>query len=434
MRMRKLGKGQSVMFCAPKEIERQILHCTGKSDNRMIGVADVLKWSIQETCISTKKSVPLWAVQGLRHQHREVAWPASLNLQDSTTMTNAAKRLLEPEAKSLDERYGLTHQGSEEAVLLHGRNDISLQGREDHVQAIRDKCRSFGMGSFNSAKLHEEQERELSPENEKERELERPQSAKPLAHKVYPDVKCFIITGKLSLGSRAFQPAFSVMECTSAGRYFEKDAWSARLLVTRDFALTVEAAAGQNLDAYLRPVHWIAIPKLQSAITMPPYAVILSPFEANELIPLVRLHKAVTLHVYSPRVNTSVRSIEDLTFCAVPPFTWTEALQPIVMELNLFAGQLYLSSYTEYLLLCQYLGLCSSNPKDGVQVHSDGFIERDSRSLQGGVMATLCRFERGPVEFLRRLMALRRKGQDFKRSHMGALLHGELLKEERFGK
>lgn len=42
MRMRKLGKGQSVMFYGPMEVERKIIHCSGKTRGDTIEVADVL--------------------------------------------------------------------------------------------------------------------------------------------------------------------------------------------------------------------------------------------------------------------------------------------------------------------------------------------------------------------------------------------------------
>ncbi|KAL2046481.1 hypothetical protein ABVK25_011836 [Lepraria finkii] len=43
IRMRKLGKGQSVMFCGPMEVERKIIHCSGKNRGDAIEVADVLQ-------------------------------------------------------------------------------------------------------------------------------------------------------------------------------------------------------------------------------------------------------------------------------------------------------------------------------------------------------------------------------------------------------
>lgn len=69
MRMRKLGKGQSVVFCVPEEIETKILTCTFKPDNASIDVLDVLSWAISETCVDVSRSMPLWAAQGKRFEH-----------------------------------------------------------------------------------------------------------------------------------------------------------------------------------------------------------------------------------------------------------------------------------------------------------------------------------------------------------------------------
>ena len=49
MRMKKLGKGQSVVFCIPREIRFQVMSISGKSRMRDINVSDVLRWAISET-------------------------------------------------------------------------------------------------------------------------------------------------------------------------------------------------------------------------------------------------------------------------------------------------------------------------------------------------------------------------------------------------
>ena len=59
MRMRGLGKGQSVLFCGSREVERGILGCVGKFAGDTINVADVLHWSMMGTCIEMKRSIPL---------------------------------------------------------------------------------------------------------------------------------------------------------------------------------------------------------------------------------------------------------------------------------------------------------------------------------------------------------------------------------------
>lgn len=153
MRMRKLGKGQSVMFCGPMEIERKVLHCSGKSRCDTIEVADVLQWSISETCIHTKKCIPLWATQGIRYQRRHIAWAESSAGGGEDTALEIAKILLEVEAQSLENRYSLGVRRSEERLLLHNGRDGPLSQRKTQMEAIRAKCREFELASFNNATL-----------------------------------------------------------------------------------------------------------------------------------------------------------------------------------------------------------------------------------------------------------------------------------------
>jgi hypothetical protein len=68
MRMRLLGKGQAITFIVPEEISTKIRERTGKNFNDLIEVADVLCWSIGETWVDLKRSMPLWAVQGHRYE------------------------------------------------------------------------------------------------------------------------------------------------------------------------------------------------------------------------------------------------------------------------------------------------------------------------------------------------------------------------------
>ena len=428
MRMRKLGKGQSVMFCGPMEVERKILHCSGKTPCDTIEVADVLQWSISETCINTKKCIPLWATQGIRHQRRHIAYSESSNDRGKGATLEIAKLLLEAEAQTLQDRYGFGGRRSEEQVLLHGVEEVALLKRETQVEAIRAKCREFGLTSLNNATLREEQERELSPENEQERQVERPPALTPKNHSVHPDVKRFVYQGILDHCSDAFQPAFELFGNTSAIECLEKETWPVHLLITADFAQTVHASGNQLLDSFLRPVQWVVSRKNRNTVD----CVVLSPYEAHELLPYIRQHNTVILHVYSPRVSMSVRTLEDLSFCAIPAVPRCWAHPPSVMQLNLFAGQLYLRSYDEYLSVCRFLGLCFRPRYAQVQVACDGFISPTSRPEFDAVMERECPFRVSPIGFLRMLMALRRKGQNFQKSHIGRILHGESLAREQF--
>ena len=222
--------------------------------------------------------------------------------------------MLEAEAQTLQDRYGFEGGGSDEQVLLNNVKDESLSKRETQLETIRAKCREFELTSFNNATLREEQERELSPENEQERQVERPLALTPYNHSLHRDVKRFVQQGVLDRYSDAFQPAFEIFNNTSAIECLEVGPWPVHLLVTADFARTVCTSENQHLDSFLRPVNWVVSRKNRNTVDY----VVLSPYEAHELLPSIRQHNTVTLHIYSPRVSMSVRTLEDLSFCAIP--------------------------------------------------------------------------------------------------------------------
>ena len=423
MRMRKLGRGQSVMFCGPIEIERKILQHCGKMNSDKIEIVDVLRWSIAETCSNMRKSIPLWAVQGLRCQRRDVAWSSLLCKGSDQEHIDAATTLLEAEGQSLQDRYGSNDRTPEENVLLHEIEEDILSTQQGQVDAIRSKCRDFRLKSFQTSTLHEEQERELSPENEQEREVEQAPEITPMAHILHPDVENFARTGIVDRGSPVFCPAFDLFTRTSAEPHLERGKWPATVLTTTDFTKTVHILGDQPLDAFLRPVHWIA----RAAKGKSNELILLSPYEANELLPSIRRHGNITLHTYSARVNLTVRALDDLLFCVIPELQndWEPPRE--VMLLNLFAGQLYLSDYEAYLSICEFLGLCTHPPPDDMAIASDGFLSPHNRSKITAAMVGGSCFQTSPVPFLRMLMTLRRKGQIFRNSHVGKILRGDLL-------
>lgn len=416
------------MFCGPMEVELKILRCSGKPECSNIEVADVLQWSIAQTCIQTKRCVPLWATQGIRYQRRHIAWSDYSSNCGKESALKIAKSLLEPEAQTVEDRYGFGERRLEEQLLLSNLKDESLSKRETQLEAIRAKCREFKLVSFDSATLREEQERELSPENEQEQQVERPLPLSPHIHSVHPDLRLFIGQGILHRSSDAFKPAFQLFGETAAKDCLEAKAWPTHLLVTADFSRTVQASGNQPLDLFLRPVHWIVSRRRGNTVE----AVVVSPWEAHELLPSIRQQNTVTLHVYSPRVSKSVRILEDLSFCAIPAATQGLRNRPLILQLNIFAGQLYLRSYDEYLALCRLLGLCFGPPPKQVEVGCDGFISPSCRPEYDELMAEQCPFKISPIEFLRMVIAMRRKGQNSQKSHIGRILQGELLARGQF--
>ncbi|MCJ1377147.1 hypothetical protein MMC17_000239 [Xylographa soralifera] len=161
MRMRKLGKGQSVAFCGSREIQQKIRDCTGRTGGA-IGVADVLLRCFAGTCAQTRRSVLLRRTHGVRHQRRQAAH-FKLSSATGSSRVEFVRPILEPEAQSLEQRYG--NCVSQELPTADDEGSVS---RERQLRSIRARCQEFEGYSFDAATLQEEQERELSPENERE--------------------------------------------------------------------------------------------------------------------------------------------------------------------------------------------------------------------------------------------------------------------------
>jgi hypothetical protein len=163
--LRKLGKGQSVVFVSPLEVQTKILECCGKQNANLIEVEDVLLWTMQNSWDFTKKGMPLWATQGFRHYRRR----AACDLTGEVPQIPVG--ILEPEALTLEDRYGRDRQIQNEGVVCRSRIQVDTDLTREEVCSIRNKCQQFGLKSFGASDLHEEQERELQPESEREQQV-----------------------------------------------------------------------------------------------------------------------------------------------------------------------------------------------------------------------------------------------------------------------
>lgn len=395
-----------MVFCAPLEIQSKILECSGKKDPNLIRVEDVLLWTMRNSWDFTKKGMPLWATQGMRHYRRRGA----------CDMSGVEPRIpvgvLEPEALTLEERYGVSRQIVDEGIICRNRIQVDNDVTRTELCSIRAKCREFGLSTFGDSDLHEEQERELHPENEREQQVEAPPPARPYAHSVHPNIRKLVLTGKLA-SNEGLSPAFKVFESTRAKEKLDNGDWPGNLLISKDFATTVQLPNDGNLDSFLRPVNWVLSFKGESHEDK---YLIMSPFEVQELLPQIRGHKKLRLHVYTPRLSLANKTLEDLTFCSVPPIE-SGRVPEISTALNLFSGQLYLRDVAEYRKLCRFLGVLFQNPYHGVLVSADGFISPETRNDQDDETAAICNFVRSPIDFLRLVTTFRRMGQTFASSH-----------------
>ncbi|KAL7926442.1 hypothetical protein ACQKWADRAFT_328227 [Trichoderma austrokoningii] len=425
MRMRKLGRGQSVVFCIPRDIEQKIQaqRDPESSATEEISVSDVLCWAISETWHDLRRMVPLWLTQGVRYYEQEALWDEG-EQHDSPDKEAWATQFLEPEAQDLNARYR-PKTSSESAQLLK-------RARPAVKEQFQRRCEEFGMIDFRSSSLQEEQERELAPETEQECQVEQPSPAHPQKHSCHPDLLSFIKLGELPVGSSAFKPAFQTLQKTSAVHYFDLREFPSGIWVTEDFSKTVKPGnmADDGMDLFQRPVHWVLTSKDKSS-TVINHLVIISPWEAHVLIPDIEASKVVTLHLYAPRSNLGFRPLDQLTLYTVPHRREKPTIPPAMMvELNIFAGQLYLSSFNEYMEVCNKLGLAWSPADDSVVLGPDGFIPPGAGS---GLVVNKSEFTKSPVQFLKVLATkIRRNCETVEKTHMGKILDGVLLTEEDF--
>ena len=282
-----------------------------------------------------------------------------------------------------------------------------------------------------------EQEREVQIEVETVREVKKPVHATPMKQQpLDKHVRSFAETGRLVAGSQAYQQAFVALRQTALGRQFKisDSATKSRLFVTQDFSNVVVVSWGKPLDEYSRPVHWILwSPTIDTAL-------IVSDFEADAIIPLIRDRQPASTHLitYAAPVTRAMLVFDTLTLYTVPrlPANW-RAPAWLVRDLGLFAGRLYFDYKTQSQAVYRALGLqppASSTIDDDRPV--EPLTEMDlwhelpfgdappPRADEDGKEGPFCK---DPLRFLQEWLAVRRKGQDFSQSMVGQLIRGRRL-------
>ncbi|KAL4068914.1 hypothetical protein V8B97DRAFT_1918390 [Scleroderma yunnanense] len=405
MRMRRLGNGHSVMFFAPLDVDMNIRTISSKSESDTIHTRDILQWAMITTCAEIENHAIFWAQQGVDYASRSDSWSKFSNHEIS--LDEVRRAWCQPDAKTLEELYAAT-------------SPCDL--RTISIPSILQRCLDLNVSSLDP-NLDEEQEREIVHEVERELEVKTPKVL-PAVHQVSQDVREFVQGKFITPLSPAFHRAFSL---AVIGSIHPEDtlAWGQSLFVTADFRTVVPDG---HPSEYLRPVNWV----LSRIFPSGPILIILSSFEVNELLPDITTSTSVHLHIYTPRTREAVRPCDDLLLYSIPtvPRSWTAPI-PLVDQLNLFAGQLYLCDYMTYIRVCRYLCVYAKDlDHEGYfEVQSDGFIEPAHRPLRA---QTTGAFQRSPLPLLRHLIILRRMGMRFAHTHMGKILDGRLLREEDF--
>jgi hypothetical protein len=411
MRMRQLGNGQSVKFFAPPEVDMAIRQEAGKTARDVIIIEDIIQWCMVETCNDIEHHAPAWAEQGADYIARRHALDTLPKEVLETSQFDALRSAwLQREARPLDDMYMPLSASATWAGL--------------DIPELQERLVALGLGDIAAkANMGEEQEREISHEMESERFPERPRPTKATNHNLHEHVIRFVRTGELIDDSPAFVSLSCILKSISSWDiYASMQVFSDRLLATRDFAVTVRQNSEFDGGAvgFLKPPRWLlSWTKDHNGRRPAPLLLILSQYEVNELIPSIRASEFVRLHLYAPRVTPSMPVFDDLSFLGVPP----QQIDPmLVLQLNLFAGQIYPTSHADYLRICEFLGVDVTGK---LRSQSDGFVLPKNRygQLQNSP------FRRSPMPFLKDLFGLRRKDQVYDKSPMGQLLGGRIMEE-----
>jgi len=91
-----------------------------------------------------------------------------------------------------------------------------------------------------------------------------------------------------------------------------------------------------------------------------------------------------------------------------------------------------LRSYKEYLLIYQFLRLYFRLLYEQIQVNYNAFVSPTSRPEFDVIIEKEYSFTTSPVGFLRILIILRRKRQNFQKSYFDRILYSKLLVKEQF--
>jgi hypothetical protein len=422
MRMRSLGHGQSVMFAAPLEIDRQIRAASPipiTSDK--VDVLDVLRWTMLETCKDLEHHASHWAQQGLEYMRRA---DAQIQYEATGDVSSLKSGWQTPESRSLKEMYAV-----HPPTAMHRHSGFTQQAFKN--PSLYQRLISLGIEKLDDATMDEEQEREVIHEIEVQKRVERPPKAEPATHALRQDVSSTIRTGTIPPGSNVIFPLSHLFH-TLGGEALA--GWTPKLYASADFLRTVECLEAGRLSEYMRPINWVV--KAPNGVL-----IVLSPHEVNKLLPVIRRSDTISLHIYAPRVTQSMRSFSSLDFYSIPsrPNLPQQFIPSTTqLQLNLFAGQLYLSSYQEYTTLCAVLGLfilpTDQDELAEIQIESDGFVKPEHREALAEYYPgyAICKFTSSPIPMLKKLIGQRRKGMKYLGTHLGQILHARSLTKDDF--
>ncbi|KAI5201355.1 hypothetical protein E4T39_05203 [Aureobasidium subglaciale] len=433
MRLRRLGDGHSLCFVAPPEVHHSISRMQTE-DQHGISSLTVLAWCISQTCKALNNARPLRVVHALEYIRQQNILrehvPASSTPADIVTNSKRTKEfwkeIQEPESQSLSNLYG-----SRESRIDAIKDCLDLESTDPMMRHVIEEFDIMERAAVEDTSLDIEQEREISHEVQRQRQVQRPGKVGPLIPKVSTGLRGYISSGTFHglMGMEGKEKGFNLFSRTSAKQSAQDMKINPQLFsafVTRDFIFSVDLEDGSALDGFLRPVTWV----LSSTETKK--ILIISPHEANELLLEIKASENVRLHCFAARTTKPLTDSGRMNIYTVNAHPGDQVLNShSMLELDLIAGSLYLENAEHYERLCEFLGLMSLNFRAmNTVVSKDGFINDEIRRQIGWNKFTP--FHQNPLPYFKQVFELRMQGQGFGHTHMGAILNGRVLTNNEF--
>ena len=434
-------------FFAPPQVDRNIRQIVHKTPADTISSDDVIIWAGMNTCDSLERARPLRLLQGLQYLKRQRASNAfQLFCEKRPGQPLHAGRserfwreMQEEDLQGLEELYAPDQDHTALFEKLIDRN-ASHPVMKSLVKEF-DEIRQSGMAHRNLDE-EQEQEQELKHEIQQEQQFqfEHPLGIEALTNGVTGGLEKYVASGVLpEQKGKSFRPVFSQFYRTSAAANLDvykpecSEIWA-----TNDFMKTVKLLPQNSpQDMYLATADWVLTSCRKSAENQIAEMVIISQFEANELLPHIIKSPNVRLDPYVPKTKPLSISFGDIRMYTHPGHPPAGFPNPAsIRDLNIFAGALHLDTYEEYSQLCSYLGIITSEHKAIARndlhkfVSSGGFVGPKARKQLG--WQGECPFERSPILFLKKLLSMRHHGQDISSKIMGMLVDGKRVSRDEF--
>ncbi|XP_055313653.1 uncharacterized protein LOC129574965 isoform X2 [Sitodiplosis mosellana] len=422
MRMRQLGKGQSISFWASYEADVRIRETSRLSSKDCVTNEHVIKFICRNSEQFVITNMVHWTASSVNYTKKLIGHKLFENTNDKESMEKLYELVCDDEFAKLSEMYGDKKESMltevawakyDKLATKHKRNRPILSVVRDMQTNVDDKLNKLApnVKQFSNA-LDEEQEKELEQEIEEQRSVERPPRQLPANPNYNPKLRDLILNGVTGIIDDNMKSEYTLISVGASLSHTKlphfcrniKNAWGSHLFVTKDYQ-TVIGSPSKACDEFLRPVWWIAHIKNPFGKNI---SVLLSSHECDRLLPIFRKSSKSTLIMYRPRLSKLHSNLVHNKRLQVTKMIKNNTIDiQDEVQFEFYSGAMYFQSDDEQNAYCGFLGLipCPRTPEqdsafeEGV-IEPKGFVKPRRRKYSEAISNCVgqCKFEENPVD------------------------------------